>query len=98
MTDYIRPHKNSKQTVVPYNYQPSLGGFQSFKYGASNNRGIKIKVYNKMIDASVKHKEAWFPDFDFEKDTLTRIELSFFTPFAENDDITIFKAAKSAIL
>ena len=98
MTDYIKPHKNSNQVVRPMNFQRDLGGYQSLKYGASIKRGIKIKIYNKMLDAEKKHKQAWFPDFDLQKDILTRIELSYFTPFAENDDNTIVKSANSAIL
>ncbi len=98
MCDYIVPHKNSNQVVRPMNYQNTLWGYQSFKYWASNKRWIKIKIYNKLIDASVKNKQAWFPDFDLKNDTLTRIELSFFTPFAENTDEDILTNAKSAIL
>lgn len=95
---FIVPSKNSKQIVHHYNFKKEFGGWQSFSYGASTTRWLAIRIYNKVLDIVSKKKESWYPDIDVEKDTVTRVEIVYYTPFSENNDETIFKSAKSAIL
>lgn len=98
MTDYIRPHKTSKQVVKPHNYLKELGWFQSLKYLAKIKTWVWIRIYNKCLDIVAKTKQSWYPHINAETDTVTRIELMYFSPFAENDNDTIFGHAKKVIL
>ena len=45
-----------------------------------------------------KTKQSWYPNIDTEKDTVTRIELVYYSPYAENNDDDIIESATSAIL
>lgn len=95
---FIKPSKNSKRIVHHYNYKEELGGWQSFSYLPPNSKGIGIRVYNKILDIVAKSKESWYPDIDVSKDVVTRIELVYYSPYAENSDEDIISSATSQIL
>lgn len=96
--DYIVPHKTSNCVVKPFNFKREIGWYQSFNYFRSNNRGIWVRIYNKVLDIIAKNKYHWYPDIDTAKDTLTRIEIVFYSPFSENSDSVLFGTAQNKIL
>lgn len=97
--DFIQPNKNSKRVVHHYNHRKDFGWWQSFSYIPKGvSRGIGIRIYNKIIDIVAKNKQAWYPEIDVEKDIVTRVELVYYSPYAENEDSAIFDSATSAIL
>lgn len=97
--EYIIPSKNSKRVVHHYNYRADLWGWQSFGYLPRGvNRWIGIRVYNKSLDIISKKKQSWYPEIDPVNDVVTRVEIVYYSPYAENDDQKILESAKSAIL
>lgn len=97
--EYIVPSKNSKRVVHHYNFKRELWGWQSFWYvPKGESRWIGIRIYNKVLDIVSKNKQSWYPEIDVEKDLVTRVELVYYTPYAENEDNAIFNSATSAIL
>lgn len=99
MTHYIKPHKNSRETVKPYNYQPDLWGFQSFGYIPHLTKGLNIRIYNKILDMKAKNKQAWYPEYGSEKiPNVTRIEIIYGGESAMNDINTLLDYTKYRIL
>ena len=72
---YIKPSKNSKHAVKPYNYSPDIGGFQSFGYIPRLSKMIGIRVYNKVLDIQSKKKQCYHPSYGTEFPDVTRIEI-----------------------
>ena len=76
MYKYIKPSKNSKHAVKPYNYTPELGWFQSFGYIPWLSKMIGIRVYNKVLDIKAKNKHCYHPAYGTEEiPDVTRIEI-----------------------
>lgn len=97
--EYVVPSKNSKRVVHHFNYKKDLTGWQSFSYIPKwVSRWIWIRVYNKILDIVAKNKQPWYPDINVETDTLTRIEIVYYSPYAENEDESILHSAQCAIL
>lgn len=97
--EYIVPSKNSKRIVHHYNFKKELSGWQSFSYiPKGDSRGIGIRIYNKVINIIDEKKQSWYPNINVESDTVTRLELVYYTPYAENDDEAILSSATSALL
>lgn len=76
MYKYIRPSKNSKHAVKPYNFQPEKWGFQSFGYIPWLSKYIGIRIYNKVLDIKSKKKQCYHPAYGSELyPDVTRIEI-----------------------
>lgn len=97
--EYIRPNKNSKRIVSHHQYDHELKWYQSFSYIPKwVSRGVWIRVYNKINDIRDKKKKSWYPEIDLEKDIVTRMELVYYSPYAENEDDAVINSAQCAIL
>lgn len=96
--EYIVPNKNSKKPIHHFVFRSDLGGWQSFSYLPPSNRGVGIRIYNKSKDIIDKSRQAWYPNIDAEKDTVTRIEIVYYSPYAENpDDVLLLKTQKEIL-
>lgn len=96
--EYIVPSPHSKKVVHHYNFKKELWGWQSFSFMPSNNRWIWIRVYNKCRNIIDLEKQSWYPEINPETDTLTRIELVYYSPYSENPDDVLLAITLKAIL
>lgn len=99
ITKYIKPHKNSKHVVKPYNPQWEKNEFQSFSYIPHITKGISIRVYNKILDIKAKNKQSWYPDYGTEAiPDVTRIEIIYGWDTATQKIDTLIDYTKFRIL
>lgn len=99
LTNYIQPHKNSKQAPRMYNYDPVLECFQSIAYIPRLTQGIWIRVYNKIIDIMKKKKQSWHPTYWTNKQpVVTRLELIYSWTFAQDELENLFNYTKHKLL
>lgn len=106
LTKYIQPHKNSKHTVKPYNWQTLENsywlykGFQSFSYIPKISQGINIRIYNKILDIQAKNKTSWYPEYWLNKKykDVTRIELIYWWDSARDTLDNLINYSKHRIL
>lgn len=99
ITQYIRPHKNSKHVPKPYSYDPITETFQSVGYIPRLKQGIGIRVYNKVKNIRDIKKGAWHPTHGTEINPIvTRIEVVYSWDFAQNTINELFDYTKFRIL
>lgn len=95
---YIKPNKNSKHVVKPYNYSPEIGGFQSFGYIPRLSKMIGIRVYNKVLDIQAKKKQCYHPSYGTAYPDVTRIEIIYGGETATQNLETLINYTKYRIL
>ena len=95
---YIKPNKNSKHVVKPYNYSPEIGGFQSFGYIPRLSKMIGIRVYNKVLDIQAKKKQCYHPSYGTTYSDVTRIEIVYGGDVATEKFETLLDYTKYRVL
>lgn len=95
---YIKPSKNSKHVVKPYNYSPEIGGFQSFGYIPGLSKYIWIRIYNKVLDIQAKKKQCYHPSYGTTYPDVTRIEIIYGGETATQNLETLINYTKYRIL
>lgn len=99
MYKYIKPSKNSKHAVKPYNFSPEIGWFQSFGYIPWLSKYVGIRIYNKVLDIKAKNKECYHPAYGSEDfPDVTRIEIIYGWDTATQNIETLLDYTKFRIL